>query len=248
MSKRRITHQQAARIQKNQQNRLKEQSINSDNTHEGLVIARLNRRIVLEDNEGQRLTASIRPHINAIVAGDRILYKKEGTENVVVISCFPRKTVLTREDNRGQSKPIAANISQIVIVVSPKPMLSWLLLDSYLIMAEYLGIEPLIVLNKIDLDETKLNEQLEKNYKSLGYPIVQTGLNFPAGDEGLTQLKITDIAKGYREFRPLISECKYRNCNHKDTPGCAIIKGVHEHRISALRYENYVRLSTQPPE
>ena len=64
----------------------------------------------------------------------------------------------------------------------------------------------------------------------------------------LTQLKITDIAKGYREFRPLISECKYRNCNHKDTPGCAIIKGVHEHRISALRYENYVRLSTQPPE
>ena len=320
MSKRRITHQQAARIRKNQNDRIISPSHETlENTAEGLVIARLGRRLLLENAQGQQLSAVLRPHLQSIVAGDRVLYQQdqEKQNNTVVVSLYPRQSVLMRAD----SKPIAANITQIIIVVSPKPILSWILLDSYLIMADYLNLTPLIVFNKIDLDDSKLYEQLKKNYQPISYALLKTGLNYPAGDQALadalnhqtsifvgqsgvgksslitrilphesdiqtgeissktslgchttsntrlyhlpkggalidspgirefslSQLNITDIARGYREFKPLISSCKYRNCTHHNTPGCAIINAVQLKLISALRYENYVKLSTQHP-
>lgn len=318
MSKRRITHQQAARIQKNQKARLNTTQEHLDNTAEGLVIARLGRRLLIENIKGERLSAALRPHLQSIVAGDRVVYHQEKERGAVIVSLYPRQSVLMRAD----SKPIAANITQLVIVVSPKPILSWLLLDSYLVMADYLSLNPLIVFNKLDLDDTNLCAQLKTFYAPLGYVVLETGLHhhdqcssletalnhqtsifvgqsgvgksslirrilpsekeiqtgeisvktsmgchttsyttlyhLPKGgalidspgirEFSLSQLQVTDIAKGYREFKPLISECKYRNCNHQNTPGCAIIAAVQQQRISALRYENYVKLSQQRPE
>ena len=64
------------------------------------------------------------------------------------------------EDRKNYLKrPKMANLSQIILVLSmklPKPDL--LLLDKQLVYAEYLGIKPIICLNKIDLEnENKIN-------------------------------------------------------------------------------------------
>ena len=68
-----------------------------------------------------------------------------------------------------------ANISKIVLVVSskhPKPDL--LMLDKQLAFAEFLGIEALIVLNKIDLDKEKSFKEIKRVYEKIGYKVLET--------------------------------------------------------------------------
>lgn len=51
-------------------------------------------------------------------------------------------------------RPKVSNISQIIFVISPKmPKPNLLMLDKWLVYAEFLKIKPIIVINKIDLDE-----------------------------------------------------------------------------------------------
>ncbi|MCG8043010.1 MAG: ribosome small subunit-dependent GTPase A, partial [Candidatus Thiodiazotropha endolucinida] len=72
-------------------------------------------------------------------------------------------------------KPLAANISQLVIVLAPKPEPSGYLLDQYLVTAETIKIPPLIAINKIDLlteeTESAFIDQFEI-YAGIGYPII----------------------------------------------------------------------------
>ena len=72
-------------------------------------------------------------------------------------------------------RPKLANISKIVLVVSsrhPKPDL--LMLDKQLAFAEFLGIEALIVLNKIDLDKEKSFKGIKRVYEKVGYKVLET--------------------------------------------------------------------------
>ena len=72
-------------------------------------------------------------------------------------------------------RPKLANISQIVLVISskhPKPDL--LMLDKQLVFAEFLGIQALIVLNKIDLDKDKSFKEIKRVYEKVGYKVLET--------------------------------------------------------------------------
>ena len=320
MSKRRISHQQSARIEKKQKN-YRQETLKAplDGTTEGLVIKRFSRHALVESPQGLRTLCSIRPTIDSLVAGDRVVWQTEGANQGVVVSRYPRESSLGRPDKRGQLKPIAANISQMMIVVAPKPEISWPLLDSYLVMAEYLQIHACIVLNKIDLASEGVREQLIQQYESLGYSIlftsqgdkhsfkdlekaldhqvsvfvgqsgvgksslishilpleltIQTGAistrtelgrhttstsclyHLPTGgalidspgvrEFGLWHMPVSEIAKGYREFAPYLTQCKFRNCNHRDDLGCALLEALKNNLIAPNRYENYVKISTQ---
>ena len=72
-------------------------------------------------------------------------------------------------------RPKLANISKIVLVVSskhPKPDL--LMLDKQLAFAEFMGIDGLIVLNKIDLDKEKSFKEIKRVYEKVGYKVLET--------------------------------------------------------------------------
>ena len=72
-------------------------------------------------------------------------------------------------------RPKLANISQIVLVISskhPKPDL--LMLDKQLVFAEFLGVDVLIVLNKIDLDKEKSFKEIKRVYEKVGYKVIET--------------------------------------------------------------------------
>jgi ribosome biogenesis GTPase len=58
---------------------------------------------------------------------------------------------LTRVDSRGRGQPVAANLTQLVIVVAAEPDIDWLVLDHYLVSAELSRIKPLIIFNKTDI-------------------------------------------------------------------------------------------------
>ena len=85
--------------------------------------------------------------------------------------------VINKIENRKNylKRPKMANLSQIILVVSmklPKPDL--LLLDKQLAYAEYLGIKPIICLNKIDLEDEEKIEYIYNLYSNIGYTVIKT--------------------------------------------------------------------------
>ncbi len=336
MSKRQISHQQSHRIYR-KQTRYQEQATSAtpESLSEGLVIKRFSRLALIEDSQGHRLRCSIRPDIHSLVAGDRVIWQPEGHHQGVVLSVLPRQSVLNRPDYRGILKPVAANITQVLIVVAPIPEISWTLLDSYLVMTESLQLQTCIVLNKTDIDSPlqmseahtptsestlaglTIREQLSAIYQPLGYTILplsrenkssyvalmkilngqtsvfvgQSGvgkssiiscilpeqmdiqisevsessnlgrhttsnsclyhlangghlIDSPGVREfGLWDMPVRNIAEGFREFRPYSAQCQFRNCNHQNTPGCAVIQALHEGKIHQNRYHSYIKLA-----
>lgn len=117
------------------------------------------------------------------VVGDRvkidILDKEEN--KAIIEEILPRTTYIKR--------PKMSNITQIILVVSsknPKPDL--LLLDKQLIFAEYLGIKPIIVLNKTDLDKKQEFEQIKLIYEKIGYKVIKTVAKTQEGIEDLHKI------------------------------------------------------------
>lgn len=103
------------------------------------------------------------------VVGDKVEIQILDEENkkAVIEEIQPRTTYIKR--------PKMSNITQLVLVVSsknPKPDL--LLLDKQLAFAEYLGIKPIIVLNKTDLDKKKEFEKVKETYQNIGYTVIET--------------------------------------------------------------------------
>ena len=112
--------------------------------------------------------------------GDRVEVKILDEENnkAVIEKILPRSTYIKR--------PKISNITQIILVVSsknPKPDL--LLLDKQLAFAEYLGINPIIVLNKTDLDKKQEFEEIKIVYEKIGYKVIKT---VAKGEEGIEEL------------------------------------------------------------
>lgn len=103
------------------------------------------------------------------VVGDKveinILNKEEN--KAVIEEILPRTNYIKR--------PKMSNLTQIILVIScknPKPDL--LLLDKQLAFAEYLGIKPIIVLNKADLDKKQEFKHIKELYTKIGYTVIET--------------------------------------------------------------------------
>ena len=72
-------------------------------------------------------------------------------------------------------RPKMANLSQIILVISmklPKPDLE--LLDKQLAYAEYMNIKPIIVLNKVDLEDAEVINSISEIYEKIGYKVIKT--------------------------------------------------------------------------
>lgn len=72
-------------------------------------------------------------------------------------------------------RPKISNISQIILVISAKhPKPDTLMLDKQLAYAELMKIKPIIVINKIDLEDESKISNLEKIYTKIGYTVIET--------------------------------------------------------------------------
>ncbi|WP_348676449.1 ribosome small subunit-dependent GTPase A, partial [uncultured Candidatus Thioglobus sp.] len=58
----------------------------------------------------------------------------------------------------------------------------------------------------------------------------------------LDDLTDKEILSGFREFKPFIGQCKFRNCAHINEPKCAIKTAVEAGEINPMRYNNYLQL------
>lgn len=77
------------------------------------------------------------------------------------------------------------------------------------------------------------------------FPLADGG--YVADLPGMRMLSLWDIQPeeldGYfPELRDLVQECRYNDCTHQNEPGCAVIEGVQQGRVSSERHESYLRL------
>lgn len=188
MSKNKLSKGQQRRVKANHQRRLKTTSEKADfddnlfgDKSEGIVISRFGMHADVESADGSVHRCNIRRTIRSLVTGDRVVWRPGKSEadgvNVkgIVEAVHERTSVLTRPDFYDGVKPIAANINQIVIVSAILPELSPNIIDRYLVACETLNVEPLIVLNKIDLLDQEsmdfVNEQMDI-YRHIGYRVL----------------------------------------------------------------------------
>ncbi len=59
---------------------------------------------------------------------------------------------------------------------------------------------------------------------------------------GLWKVEAAQLAEGFREFKPYLGECRFRNCSHRHNAGCAIEAAAAAGKISAARMESYYRI------
>jgi ribosome biogenesis GTPase len=51
-----------------------------------------------------------------------------------------------------------------------------------------------------------------------------------------------ELVNGFREFVPLLGDCRFSDCIHQNEPDCAIRAAVAAGSISQVRYDSYIRL------
>lgn len=120
-----------------------------------------------------------RQNIGQPACGDKVVWHTTNEDpdaaEGVITALMPRDTVLTRTTFSGEDKPLAANITQLIIVVAPRPEPSTYLIDQYLIAAERIGTRAIIAINKADLlsqdEKWKIMEQFSY-YPELGYELI----------------------------------------------------------------------------
>ncbi|SUH11546.1 ribosome-associated GTPase [Salmonella enterica subsp. enterica] len=174
---------------------------------EGIVISRFGMHADVESADGEVHRCNIRRTIRSLVTGDRVVWRpgKAAAEGVnvkgIVEAVHERTSVLTRPDFYDGVKPIAANIDQIVIVSAILPELSLNIIDRYLVGCETLQVEPLIVLNKIDLLDDEgmdfVNEQMDI-YRNIGYRVLMVSQPYA----GWSETAGRGVNRSYQYFLP----------------------------------------------
>lgn len=59
---------------------------------------------------------------------------------------------------------------------------------------------------------------------------------------GLADIDPSQLAWGYREFQPYIGRCRFHNCRHVHEKDCQVKSAIESGRVSAFRYQRYVKL------
>jgi ribosome biogenesis GTPase len=126
---------------------------------------------MVEVADGQILTCTTRGKRGDVVCGDRVSVLRVSNDQGVIDTVSPRTSVLFRSDAHRE-KLFAANVTQVVVVVAPWPVFSHDLLVRCLVGAEHAGAQGLVVLNKIDLPESRAACEQLARYPTIGYEVL----------------------------------------------------------------------------
>jgi ribosome biogenesis GTPase len=238
----------------------------------------------------------------------------------VVVNILPRRTCLSRgaAGKGGGEQVIAANLDTIFIVTSVGKDLNLRRLERYLAIVYSSGASPVILLNKIDLEDnpTRLVEKIRSVAGNvpviplsalsktgldalnlylnpgktvalvgssgvgkstlinafLGEAVQKTGdirkddekgrhtttvrqlFLLPNGavlidNPGVREIQLGDSAEGlekaFSEIVDAARNCKFKDCTHRDEPGCAVLKAVENGLIPEERLASYHRLTEE---
>ncbi len=274
---------------------------------DGTIVAAHGRQYRVEFASGETLLCFPRGKKSELACGDYVVVERSGDGQGVIDAVAERSTLLYRS-NLYKQKLIAANVTQIIIVVATEPSFSDDLISRCIVAAESQDMKALVVLNKCDLkDRVTAAAATLAPFAALAYPVLelcaqasaealrpylsrhtsvlvgQSGMgkstlinalvenakaptreissaldsgkhttthatlyrldadtaliDSPGLQEfGLSHLSPTAIANGFLELRPLLGQCRFRNCRHDHEPDCAVRAAVASGQFEARRY------------
>lgn len=189
MSKRRLSKQQKDRIAENQRKELTQKSAelsSSEHSAEqncnGRVISHFGQQLEIESllpqQQGRIVRCHQRANLPKLVTGDLVVWEEDGSDTGIIVAAGERQNLFARPSSAsgsaraGDLKPIAANIDLVLVIFSvlPEPFMN--LIDRYLVAIECLGLQPQLVLNKVDLLENTDSSDLDSMlsiYQAIGY-------------------------------------------------------------------------------
>jgi len=150
------------------------------------VIAAFGRHLLVR-TDTQELRARPAGRRLSIVCGDRVRCEVDRAhDEVLAVEVLPRKTLLARANLRGESEPVVANITQLVVVVAPLPQPDFFIVDRYLCAATAAGIQGAVAVNKSDLEANKIAREEIDALAAAGYAHVTCSAT---EGRGLTELR-----------------------------------------------------------
>ena len=272
----------------------------------GTIVAAHGRQYRVELADGETLLCFPRGKKSEAACGDQVTVQRSGDQGVID-TIEPRRSLLYRS-NAFKEKLIAANVTQIVIVVATEPSFSDELITRCISAAESQEMQALIVLNKIDLaDRVPAARETLAPFAKLGYRVLelsaltsgealrallshhtsvlvgQSGMgkstltnalipeaNAPTREIsesldsgkhttthatlyrldadsalidspglqefGLGHLSAGEIEHTFLELRPLLGQCRFRNCRHDREPDCAVREAVRTGQMDPRRF------------
>ncbi|TWU50869.1 putative ribosome biogenesis GTPase RsgA [Rubripirellula tenax] len=125
---------------------------------------------------------------SAVVAGDYVWFRAETPQDGMIQRVAPRHGIICRT-SRGQQHVIVANIDYLLIIASAaQPGLKPVLIDRFLLTAKQCDVEPVIVINKIDLVDPTSLQSLIGAYAALGFRVLMTSAESGVGVDYLREL------------------------------------------------------------
>ncbi|MBU1424931.1 MAG: ribosome small subunit-dependent GTPase A [Gammaproteobacteria bacterium] len=145
----------------------------------GLIIAAHGRHYLAELPDGEILECVPRGKKSEVACGDTVEIERTSapsttlrTGSAVIERIAPRSTLLYRSDAFKQ-KIIAANVTQIIIVVATEPSFNDELLARCLLAAHDQNLDIVIVLNKCDLPQLEAARAQLAPYVKIGYRVLE---------------------------------------------------------------------------
>jgi ribosome biogenesis GTPase len=138
----------------------------------GVVVAAHGRHYVVETGVGSLVRCVPRGKKSLLACGDRVVIAPAGGDAGVIEGCEARTSLFLRAAPHRQ-KLIAANATQVAIVVAGEPSFSDELVCRILVAAETQGIKALVALNKSDLEAaTRTARARLEQFADAGYPLM----------------------------------------------------------------------------
>ena len=140
---------------------------------EGTIVAAFGRHYEVELADESLITGIPRGKKSSYACGDRVAMERASADQAQILRHLSRTSLLYRSD-AYREKLIAANATQIVLVVATEPSFSDELLTRALVAAESQGMRSVIVLNKADLTD-RLPQAWQRllPLQALGYPVIE---------------------------------------------------------------------------
>ncbi len=157
----------------------------------GTVVSNYGRRALVEDEAGERHQCMLASRRLKPVTGDHVMWRPAtASSEPLLLEVGERKNSLERPTSRGKLEVLAANVTQLVIVVAPTPEPDPFIVDRYVAAAEFMNARAAIVCNKRDLVPEAgfpFEDELEM-YAALGYPTLRVSARDKSGFDGLRRL------------------------------------------------------------
>ena len=216
-----------SKFKKSDQDQIKKQALaasreNMDHLPLGRVIAILSEGIIVsaDGTEYQcQLKGALKQEKNRIknlvAVGDYVRFELRTHQEGSIAKIEERKSILSRADNLSRNKEqlIAVNIDQVLITSSViQPPLKPFLIDRYIIAAHKGNMEPVIVINKVDLfenppegidsafieEQRALYQECLRVYAELNIPVISVSTQCNVGIDALNEAmeKKTSVFSG----------------------------------------------------